>query len=151
MADNIEKIRERFIEQMGLIAQGEGLPRIAGRMIGLMVFDDGPFSFTELAIALQVSRGSISTNARILEQIGVIERITKPGDRQDYFQLTEDPSANILKGALERTRKAEETVRKTVAALPKRGHVDVKSRLGNLESFYATVAKSLSDAVEGRG
>lgn len=148
MADSVEQIRARFIEQMGVISQGDGLPRIAGRMIGLMVFDGQAYSFGDLAIELQVSRGSISTNARILEQFGIIERVAKAGDRQDYFQLADDPYANILKGALARSIKSRETVSKTANALPKRGHTDVKARLGDFERFYGTLVDTLNEAVE---
>ena len=148
MTEEIRDVRERFIEQMGVISQGDGLPRIAGRLIGLMVFDGRPYSFGDLAIELQVSRGSISTNVRILEQIGIIERVAKPGDRQDYFQLAEDPYANILKGALARSIKARETIGKTVDALPKKGQADVKTRLGEFKTFYNTVVESLNDAIE---
>jgi DNA-binding transcriptional regulator GbsR (MarR family) len=74
----IKKVRERFIEQLGLVLQGGGLPRIAGRLMGLMNFDGRPYSFGELAVELQISRDSISTNARILEQMGIIERMAEP-------------------------------------------------------------------------
>jgi len=148
MSDGTKEVRERFIEQMGVISQGDGLPRIAGRLIGLMVFDGKPYSFGELAIELQVSRGSISTNARILEQMGIIERVAKAGDRQDYFQLADDPYSNILKGALARSTKARETIAKTSAALPNRGHKDVKTRLTAFEDFYQTVTQALSEAIE---
>ena len=53
---------ERFIEGFGLLMQQDGLPRIAGRMLALFIVEGGPFSFSELAEKLQVSRGSISTN-----------------------------------------------------------------------------------------
>lgn len=98
MTEGIKVVRERFIEQMGVISQGDGLTRIAGRLMGLTIFDGRPYLFGELAIELQVSWGSISTNARILEQIGIIEQFAKPGDRQDYCQLVDDPYVNILKG-----------------------------------------------------
>ena len=103
--DGASGVRERFIEQMGIIAQGDGVPRIAGRMMGLMIFDGRPYSFSELATELQVSRGSVSTNARILEQMGIIERTAVPGERQDYFQLADSPYEAVLSGALARARK----------------------------------------------
>lgn len=146
MSENTEQVRERFIEQMGLISQGDGLPRIAGRLMGLMIFDGTASSFSELAVELQVSRGSISTNARMLEQMGIIERVSKPGDRQDYFQLANEPYANILKGALARSKKARESIADSNKALPKRGNVEVKLRLEELEQFYDTVVDTLSAA-----
>src|SRR5690606_21420618 len=60
----------RFIEQMGMSAQADGVPRIAGRIFGYFVINGGPISFTQLAQELQVSRASVSTNLRILASIG---------------------------------------------------------------------------------
>jgi DNA-binding transcriptional regulator GbsR (MarR family) len=113
-----------------------------------MIFDGRACSFGDLAIELQVSRGSISTNARILEQMGIIERVAKAGDRQDYFQLADDPYVNILTGALARSRKARDTVNKTTNALPTRGHAAVKARLADLEKFYNTLLQTLNTAIE---
>lgn len=102
---------EEFVERMGLIAEGDGLSRIAGRIMGLMIIDGGPLSFTELAEQLAVSRGSISTNTRFLEHLGVIERVARRGDRQDYFQLATAPYVRLLQGSVDRAMKALSIVR----------------------------------------
>jgi len=44
-------------------------------------------SSSHLAEVLQASKGSISTTTRLLIQIGLIERVSLPGDRRDYFQI----------------------------------------------------------------
>ena len=144
------KVRERFIEQMGIIAQGDGATRIAGRMMGLMIFDGRPYAFGELAETLQVSRGSVSTNARILERQGIIERTAVPGDRQDYFQLTDNPYESILSSALARSRKAQDTIAKTVEALPSRGQSGPRRRLKEFEAFYTTIIDALEAATSER-
>lgn len=95
--EDVAGAKERFIEQYGLLSEREGLSRIAGRIFALMLVEPGPVSFSELSERLQVSRGSISTNTRLLESFGLIERITKPGDRQDYFQLLPDTWLSVLK------------------------------------------------------
>ena len=145
MAESVKKVRERFIEQIGLVAQGDGLPRIAGRLMGLMVFDGEPRSFSDLATELKVSRGSISNNARLLESLGVIERVTRPGDRQDYFQLADEPYDAIIEGALARSVKARDTVGKTLQALPAKGQNGPRQRLKEYERFYARIVEALDD------
>jgi DNA-binding transcriptional regulator GbsR (MarR family) len=95
--EQVSGAKERFVEQYGLLSEREGLPRTAGRIFALMLVEPGPFSFSELAKRLQVSRGSISTNTRLLEGFGIIERVTRPGDRQDYFQLLPDTWLGVLK------------------------------------------------------
>ena len=148
MTEHADPVRERFIEQQGLAAQGDGLPRIAGRMLGLLIFDGRTYSFGELATELQVSRGSVSTNARLLEALGAIERVTRPGDRQDYFQLSEDPYSRILDGALERAEKSRRMIEKSRSALPASGSAGPKRRLREYESFYRVVVDALTEARE---
>jgi DNA-binding transcriptional regulator GbsR (MarR family) len=57
----------------------------------------------ELAVELDVSRASISTNVRLLQGMGLIERITVPGDRRDYWQIP-DPSSSLLAVGIRRMR-----------------------------------------------
>ncbi|MDG1076042.1 MAG: ArsR family transcriptional regulator, partial [Planktotalea sp.] len=67
-----DPVRTDFIEKTGLITQAEGLPRIAGRVFGLLIYDGDVVSFGDLATKLQVSRASISTSIRILEERGLV-------------------------------------------------------------------------------
>lgn len=79
MTKNIQEVRSEFIEKIGLQSQTDGFPRIAGRVLGLLVWDGEALAFSDLAEQLQVSRGSISTATRILEERRLIRRIAKPG------------------------------------------------------------------------
>ncbi len=132
---------EEFVERMGLSAESDGLPRIAGRMWGFFIIYGGPCSFGELAEKLKVSRGSISTNARILRDLGIIERVTRPGDRQDYYQLAESPYDQMLEGYVERMRKSTQNVEKALAGLPQGWH-DAEHRLNEMHRFYDAAVKT---------
>jgi len=92
----------RFIESMGRHFEEEGVPRIAGRLFGQLMVQTGDASLDDLAEALQVSKGSISSNARLLEDWGVAERITRPGDRRDFYRLAPDAHDRLLKRRIER-------------------------------------------------
>ncbi len=142
MSRSIAVIREEFIEQVGLIAQAELLPRIAGRLMGLLIFDGKEYSFSELAEALQVSRGSISSSVSLLTAMGVIERTAKPGDRQDYFKLSEDPYNTFFQRALRRAEKAHKTIQETRNAVPKDKR-EIRGRLKEYENFYTALMKAL--------
>ncbi len=131
---------------MGVVAQADGLPRIAGRIMGKLIIEEGPFSFNELANQLQVSRGSISTNTRLLEQLGIIERVSHPGERQDYFRLAHDPYVRLLRGSMERMAKAQEVVRRTRVALPPE-RSGAQRRLEALDSFYQDTIEGLERIV----
>jgi DNA-binding transcriptional regulator GbsR (MarR family) len=147
MNSSVEKTISNFVERMGLIAQADGMPRIAGRILGMMIVHGGPFSFADLAERLQVSRASISTNTRLLESLGVIERTGVPGERQDYFRMRPHPYARMLQGYVERMRRARELVDETQAALPQElgGAHD---RLEELDAFYDMLIESFESVVE---
>jgi len=79
--------KQRYIEEMGLVMEAFGLPRMWGRVFGALLLADPPEQTAEeLATTLKASRGSISTATRMLEQARLIERISKPGQRKDYFR-----------------------------------------------------------------
>lgn len=138
-------VRERFIERMGLLAQADGLPRIAGRLMALLVLEGGPLAFADLARRLQVSRGSISSNARLLESMGAIERVTKPGERGDFFQLAPDPYVRLLNGVEQRALKSHDLARETRDALSREGVEGATlERLADLENFYGALARAVT-------
>ena len=92
----------RFVEEVGIVFEHTGLPRMAGRIFGWLLISDPPHQSTdELAEALLASKGSISTSTRLLIQIGLIERLSLPGVRHDYFRLRPDAWRHMIKHGLE--------------------------------------------------
>ena len=138
---------EEFVERMGVIAQADGLPRIAGRLLALLVIYGGPVSFAELSERLQVSRGSISNNTRLLEQLGVIDRVGKPGDRQDYFRLSDDPYRRLLEGVVERMSRARAAVETARKHLPPEW-ADAQGRLAEFGDFYTAAGENTRRLIE---
>lgn len=87
---------DRFIEEMGLIAQHDGGPRIAGRIMGLLVAEGRELSLNQISERLCVSRASVSTNARQLAARGLLRLTTHTGDRQDYYELSSASYVQML-------------------------------------------------------
>ena len=139
--------RESFIEKMGILAQMDGMPRIAGRLFAMLVFDGRRYSFSELAEALQVSRASVSTNVRLLEEREVIRRVAQPGDRQDYFELGEAPYERLLRGAVLRAGRTRASIEETLAELPGREAALVQ-RLQDYAGLYAAIETSVMAALD---
>lgn len=75
-------------------------------MFALLLSAGSSLSFSEIADRLQVSRGGVSTNVRLLEEMGMIERVSRPGDRQDYFQFPADAWQRQLERQIARERKS---------------------------------------------
>jgi DNA-binding transcriptional regulator GbsR (MarR family) len=79
---------KHFVEDMSLYFEQMGLPRTAGRVLGLLLISDPPAqSLTDLSELLQVSKSSISTTTRLLTEMGLIERAASPVPRQVYVQF----------------------------------------------------------------
>ena len=81
--------QDAFIEEMGLILSADGLPRIGGRLLALLLITEADISLDDLARRLRVSKPSISTNARLLEMRGVIEKVSRTADRRDYYRVAD--------------------------------------------------------------
>jgi DNA-binding transcriptional regulator GbsR (MarR family) len=65
-----------------------GLPRTAGRVLGVLLISDPPAqSLTDLCAFLDASKSSISTTTRLLVEMDLIERVPSPVPRQIYFQF----------------------------------------------------------------
>jgi DNA-binding transcriptional regulator GbsR (MarR family) len=79
----------RFMESMGMYFESYGIPRIGGRILGLLLITHEPLSAERIASILKVSRASISTNFRILLTSGLAEKVTYAGDRTTYFVFPE--------------------------------------------------------------
>ena len=80
--------KKHFIQDVSLYFEQMGLPRMAGRILGVLLICDPPEqSITDLCQVLQSSKSSISTNTRLLSEMGLIERVPSPMPRQVYFQF----------------------------------------------------------------
>jgi len=84
--DQLEE--KHFIEDIGLFFEQMGMPRMAGRILGvLLVSEPAAQSITDIAQTLQASKSSISIMARLLVENGLIERVASPLPRRDYYHF----------------------------------------------------------------
>ncbi len=97
MEDSHQSKDKQFAEEVGIVFEQTGMPRMAGRILGWLLISDPPHQSTEqLTKALMASKGSISTMTRLLIQIGLIERLSLPGVRRDYFRLRSDAWQHMI-------------------------------------------------------
>jgi len=119
-----------FVEQLGLLWQRYGANRTMGRILGwLMVCDPPEQTAADLAEALGVSRGSVSTATRQLEAAGLAERVGAPGDRRLRYRMTPggwDATARVRAGELSTLVALAEQARGALAGEPepRRGRVE---------------------------
>ncbi len=102
MSVDLRDVERIFIEDVGVVFEKTGLPRMAGRMFGWLLISDPPYqSPAELADVLMASKGSISTTTRLLAQIGLVERYIIPGERHNHFRVSEDALRRTIEHGLE--------------------------------------------------
>jgi DNA-binding transcriptional regulator GbsR (MarR family) len=97
----MDSATSRVIERFGLFFEREGLPRIAGRIIGYLLLSDAPRSLDDIADALGVSKASVSTDARRLEAKGLLEHSSLPGDRRDFYAIAPDGFRTTLQARVD--------------------------------------------------
>jgi DNA-binding transcriptional regulator GbsR (MarR family) len=137
--ERVDDDLDELVEEFALWFEGLTMPRMAGRILGwLLVCDPPEQTMRELAEQLQASMGSISTMTRMLERIGLLDRVSTPGERKVRYRIRPHALANIWKDQLEQARALQKLVDRTLEVLDGTG----PERVGRLAvahqftSFY---------------
>ena len=136
-----------FIDRMGIAAEHDGMSPIAGRLFALLLLADEPQSLDELADTLGVSKASVSTDARRLLERGIVERVTRAGDRRDYYELAPDFFARIIEVRVARWRRMQrlaKDVRDQAAKLSP----TVARRIDTIDDVEASIISPLEESLE---
>lgn len=147
---NLEPAQERFVEHIGLLWEGQGLSRVAGRIVGYLTLQDGPRSLDDIATALNVSKASVSTDARLLQARGLLERTPAPaGDRRDYYVVAPELPMAVIE---ERRRELQglASALEAAVALPDTPKA-VSNRLKRFCDIYRVVARQLEQLIAAPG
>ncbi len=143
----LHKAAIEFIEQISLQAESAGFSRISGRIIGLLVIEQKPLSFDDLASDLQISRGSVSANTQLLEARRVIRRVSRIGKRKDFFELDPDFPERFLERHLTDQRALRQIAVDTRHKLPDR-YKNSKEALHRVEQFCAMAVTATENMLE---
>ena len=140
--------KQRFVEEFSLFFEQSGMPRMAGRILGWLLISDSPHQMTgELAEALSASKGSISTMTRFLIRIGLIERISLPGQRRDYFRFKSGACYQMLKDSLVQTTTARQLAERGLELLEGKSQLN-RQGLEEMRDMYAFFEREFPALVE---
>lgn len=129
------KDEDAFIEEAARVF-GAGMPPMAGRMWAYLAICEPPErTAAEIAERLHASRGSVSGMARLLEQIGLIRRRTRPGDRREYFSIPPDALHRLMDLAVVRLRQTRELAEAGLALIADRPP-ESQARLRDIRDLY---------------
>jgi DNA-binding transcriptional regulator GbsR (MarR family) len=132
-----------FVDDVAGFFAREGLPLISGRVIGWLLISDPPEqSAAQIAEALQVSRSSISTAARLLTPSGLVEGVRRRGERQEYLRIAADGWSRMLERRYAQAAGFREVTERGLRALegsaPQR-----RERLANVNRLYGFLEAEL--------
>ncbi len=137
MNNNLQFEKKRFIEEVGLLFEQTGLPRMAGRILGWLLIADPPHQTTsDLTEALLASKASISTVTRLLIRIGLIERASLPGERRDYFRIRSGAWHQHFKESLAQTTATRQLAERGLELLEGEAHMN-RQWLEEMRDMYA--------------
>lgn len=132
-----------YAEEVGLLFERWGLPRTAGRIWGWLHVCDPPHqSAQQLAQALSASKGSISTNTRLLENLGLLERAGVPGSRQSHYRIAPGGLEKMLRRRLTGAAQARELAERGLEILAAEGPERAR-RLREKRDFYSFMEREL--------
>ena len=139
--------RQRWLEKAGLLFEQDGVPRTAGMILAWLLLSPDACSLDELAATLGLSKAGVSTNARLMEQLGGIEREMRAGDRRDYYRLPEDLHVRMLDHWLQGLRGMKSLVEGGLREGVTEDEV-VRQRMWTLQVFLTHMLEEIEGARE---
>jgi hypothetical protein len=86
-------------EQAAAMMTAAGMARMPARvMMALVGSPDEGYTAAELAERLGVSAGAVSGAVRYLQSMRIVQRLSRPGDRRDRYDLSDDAFAGVVTG-----------------------------------------------------
>jgi DNA-binding transcriptional regulator GbsR (MarR family) len=139
---------KRFVEDISLYFEQMGLPRTAGRVLGVLLITDPPAqSLTDLCALLGASKSSVSTTTRLLVEMDLIERVPSPLPRQVYFQFKPGGWAVFVRQRLKLWASLHEIAEEGLALLQDRDPV-LRGRLQEAHDMFSLIEEELPALLE---
>lgn len=137
--------QQQFLERFAVALETDGFPRIAGRIFGLLIMCDDDLSLDEIAESVGASKASASVNTRMMEEKGLVDRVSRSGDRRDYYKLSADPFGRTIESRLQRWDRVREVMGEGMSdpALP----LCARTRLKEFDSLSAEMRDLLNVAL----
>lgn len=130
-------------EAFGRLFESTGNTRIAGRVAGWLLICDPPEqTAARLVEVLGVSKASISTELRWLEQLGVVERVTVPGDRRSYWRIGVHAWPELMERRLRMIDRFVELAEQGLALLAHETSAR-RTRLAEMRRAYVQLGRSM--------
>jgi DNA-binding transcriptional regulator GbsR (MarR family) len=164
----VQNALDRFIESAGKISANMlgMVNKVGGQIYALLFLSRQPLSLDDISEILQVSKGNISVNVRLLEELKLVKKIWVKGSRRDFYEANRDYPKKLLKGFFDRIREGiDESIRLINTCHSQFGEAlhDIRmdseegkdaqfmvQQLNILKMFYSAASMVFEDFYQGR-
>ena len=138
--------RHRYAEEAAIVLAELGLSPAYGKLLGWLLICDPPQqTSTELATALGLSKGSVSTGIRLLASTGLVRRAPSGGRRGIAYEMV--PDAFTHAAGSDKIRKFRQLMDDGLAVLGGE-EAPGAARLAYTRDFYAFMEREMPRLVE---
>ena len=160
MKNTILQIQDDILQLAGTLCASMNLPRILGQLYALLYINEEPISMDEITDKLNVSKGNVSVNIKILEGWGAVKKVWVKGSRKNFYtansdiwQIFRERLEEAFKKRMERTAGSLDNIKEKISGMntsenAKEKHLldFYKKRLEEIDTFKNKISKIL-DAV----
>ncbi len=134
--------RHRFVEDMGGQILVQGTPRAVMRVLGWMIVcDPAEQTAPQIQEDVALSAGSVSTSLRTLCDVGVLERVARPGDRRIYYRFRSQGWERVLESRFRALTEMRRVADRALGA----AHGEADQRLVEMRDTYALMEEGVKD------
>jgi DNA-binding transcriptional regulator GbsR (MarR family) len=94
----VAEARQRLVEIGGRTSQDLGLGRVVGQMLMDLYLQEEERSLDQIGEDLGLSKAAASVSARQLENLGLLRRCWKKGDRRSYYRTADNIATALQQG-----------------------------------------------------
>lgn len=144
MNDTLYTARLNLIQGLSRISQFWGFPKAMGAIFATLYLSPDPVSLDELVKRVNVTKGAVSTNVRMLERLGMVHKHIILGERKNYYTAETDFWL-IVKNMLKEREKTEfdHAIRAVSKSLEMVNSAPVDPAEAELVNFYQQRLRSL--------
>ena len=139
----------QFVEKLAVALERDGFPRIAGRIYALLLISDEEISLDDIAATLGASKASASVNTRMLEDKSLIVRVSRTGDRRNYYRISPELFTCTMEQRLARWERVRAVLGEGLADPSLSTHA--KARLRNFDKASESIRELLEAALRKLG
>lgn len=140
----MDQYESRVVAEFAEFFEQEGYARIVGQVFARLLLRAEPMALRELALDLGVSRASISTDTRRLERQGILERVSKAGDRRAFYRLAVDLPDRIMALRIDRLERFQALIQAAMSGAPTAAEA-VRARLQELDRAHAHMIEAMTE------